>query len=383
MVGIDELKESGNDSIIASLKEDIDKLNALRTYSRDEAPKDISLGEFMRERHGFAIDEKTGAPNAFFESIGIDPSKDNLAQLANLSDFDGRRWIVPEIIREALRQGLSTSLWADLIASEDNVRGMEVVTPSIEVSNGFPADVPQQGTIPFGEVNLTDKKVKLYKIGTGIKMSYEVVAFSSINMIALYLQDSSVNLMNFRINKKMIDVLLNGDQADSSLAPATVGVLATANKITYRDILKAWIKMGMLERTPDTMLAGEDVTEDVLMLSEFKDKKDGTTEKMLDVKTPIPNMQNFYSYGLIPSTDLILMDSKSALAKFNAQALMIESDKNIQNQIYNTVATVITGFGNIGRDARLVIRNNAVLGANGAANGYPTWMNASAFHQRA
>lgn len=376
-------KELGTEAsaIVADLHSYMQKLRSLRSSTSERVGEDISLGKFVNEQWGFDYDPKTGISESFFNAIGINPSLDSLTTIANDSG-DNRRWLVPEIIREAVRQGIRTAMWADLIAAEENVRNMKVITPSIDLSNAYPKETAQGASIPVGTVQMTDKSVNLKKITTAVKITYEVASFTSINLIALYMEDVGV-MLNHKINYELLSVLLNGDQEDGSLSAPVVGVLNTTQKITYADILKAWVKMSMIGRMPDAMIAAEDVLEAVMLLSEFKDRgfSDRVTEKTLSVKTPIPEIQSIYGYGAVPATNLVIMDTKAALVKYNAQALLIENDKDIMEQTLTSTASLITGFGVLNRDARLQIKNDATLGAVGASNGYPTYMSASNFHK--
>lgn len=351
----------------------------LRQEHDKKTPDNKTLGEFVENEYQFDQDINSGMPcDSFFETLGIDIETDTIQSFLSLPDTDGRRWLVPEIIREAVRQSLPTSLWADVTSTEEDVAAKMVVTPSLSMGGAFVGETAEGENLPYGTLKYEDKVVELHKLGSGLNLTYELVQSCSLKLISTYLVDFG-NILNHKINSKLLDVLINGDQKDGSLSAGNVGVIDTAKGIQYRDLLKSWIKMGTLGKSPDFCICGEDIAENLLMISEFKDKQAGTPQKIIDMKMPIPEVQNVYPYSMVPDNLAILVNKKSSVVKFNFQNLMVENDKDITKQIYEMAASVITGFGIINRDSRIIVNSAVALGADGAANGYPKWMSAKNF----
>lgn len=78
----------------------------------------------------------------------------------------------------------------------------------------------------------------------------------------------------------------------------------------------------------------------------------------------------------MPDTNQVMfIDKTSALIKLNAQGLTVETDRIAEKQIQGTFITQTTGFASMFRDARVILDKSLAF----ASNGFPTWMNVSAF----
>lgn len=325
-------------------------------------PTDVNLSEFVKKRFDISL-------SALLDDVGVDVSFDTIENLFTLPD-ESVRWLLPEIIREALRLGLRKApIWNDLIAAEQSVKQTLMKMPHWNMSDATPKILGQAETIPVGTVSFGEKSVTIGKMGRGIKIPYEVKQYVAINIVALYLQDFGIKLGQ-GLDTMLIDVLINGEQLSGSESAPTVGVAAPGT-LAYKDLLKVWVRLSRIGRSADAMIGGEDIAIDILDLTEFKTRNQvGTTAANLNFKTPIPKNTNFYVHGAVPADQAIVIDSSSAIIKLNAQPLVIESDKIISNQTLETYATLTTGFAVIYRDARVVIDRSL----NFVGNGFPAYM---------
>lgn len=315
---------------------------------RTANPVDICLADFINKKYGgLSID-------AFYEDLGINPGIDTIENLITLPD-PGIRFLIPEIIRDAMRLGLRRSaIWPNLVATEQSVANPSVIQPFINMSDATPKLVGEAETISTGTVSYGQKSVKLHKMGKGIKISYELRQYVSINLVAVYLQDVGIKLGQ-GLDTLMITTLLNGDQPGGANAAIAVGV-ATTSTTTYRDMLKVWLRMARIGRKADSILGGEDAALETLDLAEFKNRQNPAAPMAnLNLKTPIPSGANYWIHGAVPADQQIIVDSNSALIKYNAQPLLMETEKIVSNQTEATYVTLTTGFANIFDDARVVI----------------------------
>lgn len=328
-----------------------------------ENPVDISLGDFINKKYGgLSID-------SFYEDLGLDPSIDTIENINTLPDISVR-FLMPEIIRDALRLGLRrNAIWPNLIAVEQSVPNPTVNQPWFNMSEATPKLVGEAETISVGTISYGTKQLKLRKIGKGIKISYEVRQYVAINLVALFLQDVGIKLGQ-GLDTMAITTLINGEQTDGSESSPVIGV-ATTGSTSYRDLLKVWIRMARIGRKADTILGGEDAALDTLDLPEFKERVvSNNTFSKLDLKTPIPTGANYFVHGSVPTDQQIIVDSNSALIKYNAQPLMLESEKIVSNQTEATYASLTTGFGIIYRDGRVILDQSLDI----STNGFPSYM---------
>lgn len=354
------------------VKEAVQACNAMRTNS--EGPTDVSLAQFVQAKWGVSME-------TFYQDLGINASVDTIRNIVSMPD-ESVRWLVPEIIRDAIRLGLRKNpIWRDFIASEQQLANPSVIIPSWNMSEAMPRYVGEAETIQKGAVSFGQKQMKFRKLGKGLRISYEVAQYVTINVMSIFLQDFGVKL-NLGLDSLLIDILINGEQADGSESAPIVGIgtsgLANFN---YQDLLRVWIRMSMLGRMPFGIIGGEAAALQVLNLAEFKTNTMGGTaaagvapNSRLDLRTPIPTTSAYYIHGAVPNNYQILVDRSSAVIKYNVQPLLVETDKIVSNQTLETYCSLTTGFGILYRDARVVI--NAAAAFSG--NGFPTWMDVAA-----
>lgn len=328
--------------------------------SKDK-PHDISFAAYVKARWNMSME-------ALYMDLGINPSMDTVQNLLTLPDFSAR-WLVPEIIREAIKLGLRKSpIWSDLIASEQSIKGLTITQPWINMSDAAPYYVGEGENIALGNISYDQKQVSVRKLGRGIRITYEVKDYVSLNVVALYLQDFGVKLGQ-AMDTLLIETLINGEQADGSESAPVIGV-DTPGTLTYADFLRIWIRMGRLGKTPRAMIGGEQAANDTLNLPEFKTPVSGSPLLTMNVKTPIPKTSAYYVNGNVPANQQIIIDPSSAIIKYNAQPLLVESEKIIANQTEETFATLTTGFGILFRDSRIVVDETLDIDAAG----FPSYM---------
>lgn len=349
----------------ADVQSIVRNMDSMRTNPTN--PIDISLAEYVGKKYGGV------SLQAFYAELGIDPTIDTIQNLITLPD-PSIRFLYPEIIRDAIRLGLRrAAIWPNLVAVEQTVPNPTVVQPWINMSDATPKKVGEAETISTGTVSYGQKTLKLTKIGKGVKISYELRQYVSINLVAIFLQDMGIKLGQ-GLDTLMIETLINGEQANGSESAPLVGV-ATTTTTTYIDLLRVWVRMSRIGRKADTILGGEAAAIETLNLPEFKNKVFGQPMLTLNLKTPVPTGTNYYVHGNIPTDQQIVIDSNSTLCKYNSQPLLMESEKIVSNQTEATYATLTTGFGIIYRDGRVIIDQSLPF----SGNGFPAYMDVDAF----
>jgi hypothetical protein len=325
-------------------------------------PTEVDFSEVIESKYeGFNFD-------SMLEDLGIDTAVDSIAAIQNLPDMD-TRWIIPEIIRKAIRTGLRNApIWPSITASESSVSQRSVTMPFINMSDAAPKYVGEAETIAMGSISYGEKEVKIRKMGRGIKISYEVLQYVSIDVIAIFFEDFGVKLGQ-ALDVLAIDVLMNGDQADGSASAPVIGV-ATTGDVVYKDFLRPWVRGARMGRNFSTIIGGEAAAMDTLDLPEFKARTQGTTEATLNMKTPVPKSADYYVHGNVPDDQQILIDKRYALVKLNAIPLNIESEKIVSNQTLQFFATITTGFAKLFLDAAIILDKDLAF----ASNGFPDYM---------
>lgn len=364
---IDKLRENILTDMPAAVKE----LEFLRKGSKNTQAKEVTFAQYAQDKWGFAPNDK-GQTESLFDCLSINPSQNSIASLWTMPEFEeGYRWLVPEIFREAIRTGLRKApIYPNLIAMEETISQPSVTMPWVNMSDAMPKKMNEAESFIMGSVSFNQKKIDIAKIGIGLSLTDEVVQFSPINILSVFLQDVGVK-MGLALDTEAINTLINGDQADGSDSIAVIGT-ENGTTFTYKDILRAWIRMGRIGRLPGGMLSNEDPAIDILQLAEFKGFAGETKTQNIVIRTPVPASQNYWIHGAMTDNDqLMFIDPTAALIKLNVEGLMVESERIANKQINNTYASTRTGFATMFRDARLILdRSVAYSGAQ-----FPAWFN--------
>lgn len=340
----------------------VQNMDALRSGTQTNKPVDITLAEVVEGKWGITQD-------TLFEKMGINPKIDTMQNIYSMPD-QSIRWIVPEIIREAITLGMREApFYPNLIASDQPINGLQAIMPYINMSDATPAKINEAETIPLGDISFGQKSVRLFKVGKGFKITDEVKNYVNLDVLGIYLRDFGVQL-GYALDTLAMDVLINGNQVDGSESSPVIGVADTANGIQYKDLLRIWVRAARMGRSFKTMIGGEDQSIELLNLPEFKERKSGTTEATLNIKSPVPNSADFYIHPGTPAKQLLMVDTSAALIKLTAKQLMLESERIVSNQTEAVYATLTTGFSKMYRDAALLLAADKTF----STNGFPGFM---------
>lgn len=358
------------ENMLLDFKDAVMMADNLRQGSKTRKAVDISLEKLLTMKFGF------GTMDSFYDAIDLDPGFHSMESLASMSDFtEGYRWIIPEIVRAAVSLGLRRApIYPSLIAAEESVDQKSVTMPQINMSDATPEVVNETETIPVGTVSFNEKTVKLKKIGTGLKISDEVQKYVSLNILSLYLQDAGVK-MGLGMDTMAVDVLLNGDGGSDNFSAPVIGVESTTPGITYADMLRVWLRMGRLGRQPSTMLSDESAALKILQFDEFKGANYNNVKQNINIKTPIPQSQDYLIHGAMPDGDKLgFLDNTAALIKLNATGLLVESQRIAERQLNGTYVTMTTGYAKLFREAFIILDGTQAF----SSAGFPSYMNLSA-----
>jgi len=358
-----DLKQFEKSQFKGKIQETVKAAEAIRGHK--DNPKDISFSEIVKQKFGVEL-------ASLLADLGIDPATDTISNLITVPEVDVR-WIIPEVFRSALLLGYrGAPIYPNLIAAEEQMRGLSQIMPWLNLSDAAPMYVGEGETIPLGAISYGSKQFKIYKVGRGIKLSDEVVQYSSLNLVSIFMTDFGVK-MGHATDVLAILCLTNGEQADGSESAPVIGT-ASGSSIVYKDLLKIWCRLGRMGRVPNTIVSGEDVAANILDLTEFKTPVVGAPLATITVKSPMPGASNLYVHGNVADHQAIILDPKGAIIKFNGWPLKVESERIVSNQTEAFYVTLQTGFAKLFRDAAVIIADNLAF----SGYGFPTWMDVDA-----
>jgi hypothetical protein len=286
--------------------------------------------------------------------------------------FDATRWITPEQFTDPIRRGaVQAAFYNDLIIDDVPATSDSVTMPQIDLSDAEPQDITELATIPVGYAIYGDKKVGLNKRGCGLKISYEAMRRHTLNFVQIYFIDLGLRLASL-LNKDLVNVGVNGDQASGSESCAVIGVTDTGVGLQYKDVTRAFVRMSRMGRVPLALVGSEEMVNKWLNLPEVKNRQQGSPIIGTRLKTPIPADLDVYVSATMSSTQIMLVDASLSFVKLTELPLMTETDKIISKQLEETYASTVTGFGNVQRDGRIIIDESVTI----VASPFPSWFDA-------
>jgi hypothetical protein len=336
-------------------------------------PEDVSFADVVQDKFNCTLD-------SFYQDLGIDPAVDTVNNITTMLSED-ERWLVPEIFRNALQLGYRRApIYPSIIAAEEQVKGLTQILPHINMSDATPRLVGEAETIPLGNLSFGKKNFSAFKVGRGIKISYEVLQYSSLNVVSIFLKDFGIK-MGHALDVLAIDTLINGEQLDGSESAPVIGVQTVFDPLnplttgsTYMDLLRIWIRLSRMGRTPSVMIGGENMALRTLMFDEFRRYVQGAPMEKLTIKTPIPANTNYFVHGNVPANSEIILDPSSSIIKMNVQPLMVESERIVSNQTEAFYASMTLGFAKLFRESAILVDQSQDF----ANQGFPAYMNVDA-----
>lgn len=332
---------------------------------------DVTLKSFLADSYG---EEMT--PDRFYTTLGIDMTGMTVEKMLNTGELN--KWLFPELFRDAIRRGLTyTPFYASLIAGEEVIPSTGLTMPAMDFTQVDPnelrlRDTNEGATITEGQIIAwSEKQVTIKKKARGLKQTYESIMFTPIDLAAIYFEELGTQL-GADLDADLVNVALNGDQADGTAAAPVIGV-TTAGTLTYADLARAWIRFRKIGRNSSVMLMSEDEALTIIALPEYQRTQfpgaqvaaqAGFQPPTLNLRNPLPTSQDILIHDSMPDGKIVLIDIGRAFVQLTAMPLLIESDKVVSRQIQGEYVSIITGFANVFSDGRLVLDVDSSLVAN-------------------
>lgn len=331
----------------------IRQLEDLRSKGMDVTLSDLLKSEF----DGMSL-------AAYYSELGLEPHTDTLSLI--LDKDEAYRWIVPEIIRDAIYKGfINSPIHRDFIAREESVNQVSVTMPYFDMTglDNAPKPLGVAESMELGTLKYGQKQVRIYKSGIGIEIADECQRYSSISMLSLFLQDVGVKLAS-RLSAQAITCLINGDQADSSESAASIGV-TTASALVYKDFIRMFVRGSLVGRQWTRTIGDEAFINTMLNLDEFRrNSRDAKSELNLNLKTPVPNTLDAYCHSAMPANKLMMVDPARAMVQLTAVPVNVESERIVQRQVNGTYISLTSGFANLFRDGRVILDMATLFNSN-------------------
>lgn len=364
------------------------------SFGRPIAANDVSLDTALKAFYGVDLDswmkqmevyKKTDTMYTMARRFGYDNlTSDSLQSLLikhssfeglnNTGDIDSSfRWIIPEIIMAAIRTDYeASSMHNNWIASTQNLTQRTAKMPIIKRGRATPRKIGQSESIPFGTVSFGEKSVEVFKVGTGFKITDELVESSSIDLLFNFLGEVGTD-MSLGSDAEALRILVNGEQEDNSESAPVVGV-STVDEFAYKDLKRVVARMERLKRNVTRIITGEDDGLDISLLEEFKGFPGDTTLGNLNgLMGKVLSLAN--DIYTVPSNQVLLLAPQRAMTKLQYRGMKTETRRNPQTQEDEVFVSDYLGFAILRRDGRVLLDKSVAYSATvGDAGAFPDYM---------
>ena len=368
--GVITPKQNGFSGNAKDILEGLDGLRRSRP-----AWENMSLGQYLSywefENHktnkiDTSSEHQSELVREFMMSMGfLDTGKVTVKRLRSNGSDVTQRWLFPELIRAAIEEGVGVgAIHQSVVAATEMVEGERIaVMPTIKFVSK-PKRLGEFEDIPESRVEYKSRNVPIYPHGLGIKFSYDALDGMSMDMFGRFLATQGT-MVGLGMDASMIDVLYNGDQLDSSMSAAVIGVDSTTNGFQYSDFLRACILLAGQGFMLDTLIMSFTDAKNIFDIDEFKLRDSGTALIVPQRNIPIPSSIQMFAKSNATEGQIIALDSKNALVEFAGEPLLIENQRFIFERQEGTAVTAKVGFANLYRTGRLVIDTGHTYGDNG------------------
>lgn len=355
-------------------------------------PRNVSFGDALKYRYGTDVEGFLKTIGIYKQSMSLHDTAlslglDNLnvGTMENLlishssgsfenpmgvpdipADF---RFIIPEIFTDAIRIGYEHSaLHNNWVFSTQNLAQQSITMPLIKRGDGMPSRVNEGANIPVGSIQFDKKTVDVFKIGTGFKITDELLLASSLDLIFIFLQEVG-NDMAIGADTQAFQVLTDGEQSDNSESAPVVGT-EDGSTFAYKDFKRMFTRMRRLGLEANRVIASEEDGIDITSIPQFEGVQLGPNS-LANIRSIIgvPDSFDMDTY-VLPADQMMFLSAERAMIKLQYRGMLTERRRNPQNQTEELFISDWINFAIVKRDARLILDKSLAF----SGNGFPSYM---------
>lgn len=259
--------------------------------------------------------------------------------------------LFPEYIARAVRKGKEEAdILPLIVATKTQINGMDYRTIASVPTDADKTlqEVAEGAAIPETTVKTQENLVTLKKRGRMLVASYEALRFQRLDLFTVTLKQIGAYIARTQLSDA-VSVIVNGDGNNNAAGSSAV---ATADKITYADLVSFWNGFDPYEL--NTIISAPDVAAKILELPEMRDAMAG-----LDFhgtgKSVTPLGAKLLKSSAVTAGSLIGLDKTCSLEMVQAGGIMTEYDKLIDRQLERAAITEISGFAKIFKEASKIL----------------------------
>lgn len=345
----------------------------VRASNDPESGKNFRLdnGNFMTGYQAAIVELNLPFKNAFEQGITLQAAADTF------SARPGSRALFPEVIDDMLQWNTRQDMFestAPMVAQTRTITGNELITTAIFDDQGQlnTSPIAELANIPMQTIKSSDKSVKFFKHGSGIRTSYEFERRVSLDILTPYAARIARNKEISKV-KMATSLLINGDgvhEAAEVVAASTYKDWDAAkglkgNYVALADFLAQRARKGV---PVDTIVGNYDMwLELFLMFLPTQPNGKSTSEILQENGGPRVALAmdflsgvNFHISSSAPAGKLICYSKADTLEELiEAGSVLSESETAIKNQSITYVKTENSGYRLVYGDTRVIFDTKA------------------------
>jgi hypothetical protein len=259
--------------------------------------------------------------------------------------------LFPEYVKRCVEQGYKErNILEDIIAANTKIDSLDYrpIASSSSDEDKKLSRVAEGAHIPTTEIKVQDRLIQLFKRGRMLVTSYEALKFQRLDLFAITLKQIGAYIAKSQL-EDAIQVIIDGD---GNYNMAEIVDVATADTITYADLITLWSKFEQFEM--NRLLVAPDVMVKLLNIDELKNPATGLNFQATG-KLSTPLGATLYRSSCVPAGKVIALDKNFALEKVTASDVLVDSDKLIDRQLERSAISCIAGFAKIFEEASKVL----------------------------
>ena len=345
----------------------------VRASNDAESGKNFRLdnGNFMTGYQAAIVELNLPFKNAFEQGITLQAAADTF------SARPGSRALFPEVIDDMLQWNTRQDMFestAPMVAQTRTITGNELMTTAIFDDQGQlnTSPIAELANIPMQTIKSSDKSVKFFKHGSGIRTSYEFERRVSLDILTPYAARIARNKEISKV-KMATSLLINGDGVHEAaeVVPASnykdwdAAKGLKGNYVALADFLAQRARKGV---PVDTIVGNYDMwLELFLMFLPTQPNGKSTSEILQENGGPRVALAmdflsgvNFHISSSAPTGKLICYSKADTLEELiEAGSVLSESETAIKNQSITYVKTENSGYRLVYGDTRVIFDTEA------------------------
>ena len=345
----------------------------VRASNDEKAGKNFRLdnGNFMTGYQAAIVELNLPFKNAFEQGITLQAAADTF------SARPGSRALFPEVIDDMLQWNTRQDMYestAPMVAQTRTITGNELITTAIFDDQGQlnTSPIAELANIPMQTIKSSDKSVKFFKHGSGIRTSYEFERRVSLDILTPYAARIARNKEISKV-KMATSLLINGDGVHEAaeVVPASnykdwdAAKGLKGNYVALADFLAQRARKGV---PVDTIVGNYDMwLELFLMFLPTQPNGKSTSEILQENGGPRVALAmdflsgvNFHISSSAPTGKLICYSKADTLEELiEAGSVLSESETAIKNQSITYVKTENSGYRLVYGDTRVIFDTEA------------------------